>query len=779
MKIPHLYRIPLLLIACLSVPAHAQQQVIAVDLANFSVRGNGASGKIVEVSGQSFDHALRVDVPAKPSKPWKTRLDSGWNQIALRPGDVVTLEYYDRRVEPGQGGYPLYLQRPRGEWKAVGQGYSTPKDNWTRREFVWPVDADYPAGSVNLTFHLGKQAQKLEFGGFRISVERGNGGVSATQQTRDTEAWTDVKLDGLAEAALEGLPSGAKPMMPFDNLGDLVVTARGPASAEVVDAPEIPGGKAIRYTIPEHPEKPWHVQLATQPSPHPIKKGEVVYVTFWMRTLSSADESGAGRFAGFVQKNNPNWQSLGGNARLQGDAGSEWKQIHNVIKTSRDYPAGFNVALHLGLNPQVIEIGGLSAFIFPPTDIGQFPANRVTYGGSEPDAPWRAKADQRIRQHRMQTLTVQVNDTNGNPVPDAQVQVQMQEHAFMFGTFFSPDRDELTMPDHMDNYLSFMHDNFNTLTLPIYWADFGWAHPKQRQLYLDIVEIAQREGFRLRLHPLINPGWRLSPRSLRELENNPEALRARIMEHIEEIVPIYREYDIEEIEVFNEPRHKNEFAEILGREIYVDWFKKVRELAPDMKAGVNENSILTYGGNTEEQRAHLKSVIRFLQDNGQNPDFVGFQGHFNSQLTHPARVVEILDEMSELGVPIRITEHEIDILDRQAQADYTRDLLTAIFSHPNTDGFIFWGFWEGNMWRPNGALLNKDWSSKPAHHAYRELVYNDWWTQESGQTNRNGSWQTQAFKGRHKVSVTKDGQTVEQEITLGDDPATVTIQLAK
>jgi hypothetical protein len=52
---------------------------------------------------------------------------------------------------------------------------------------------------------------------------------------------------------------------------------------------------------------------------------------------------------------------------------------------------------------------------------------------SEQEQKYR-KLIQRIEQHRKADLTVQVVDSRGTPIPDAQVHLQMKRHTFGFGT---------------------------------------------------------------------------------------------------------------------------------------------------------------------------------------------------------------------------------------------------------------------------------------------------------------------------------------------------------
>lgn len=34
-----------------------------------------------------------------------------------------------------------------------------------------------------------------------------------------------------------------------------------------------------------------------------------------------------------------------------------------------------------------------------------------------------------------------------------------------------------------------------------------------------------------------------------------------------------------------------------------------------------------------------------------------------------------------------------------------QDILTLYFSHPAIEGVLFWGFWDGKLWKPEMALF--------------------------------------------------------------------------
>jgi hypothetical protein len=94
---------------------------------------------------------------------------------------------------------------------------------------------------------------------------------------------------------------------------------------------------------------------------------------------------------------------------------------------------------------------------------------QILYPGQEPDAPWCKAAAERIDKYRKSDLTVRVVDRDGKPVRGAKVHVQMQRHAFGFGTFLEYDVMTSAGPD-ADKLREWTLKLFNRCTTPIYWA---------------------------------------------------------------------------------------------------------------------------------------------------------------------------------------------------------------------------------------------------------------------------------------------------------------------
>ena len=118
-------------------------------------------------------------------------------------------------------------------------------------------------------------------------------------------------------------------------------------------------------------------------------------------------------------------------------AGKEWKRIYLHGQAQQDFAAGkYDLALQLGTQAQTLEFGGIAMLnLGPNVDVSKLPFTPITYPGQEPDAPWRKAAAERIEKHRKGDLTVRVVDKDGKPVAGAKVHVQMQRHAYGFGTF--------------------------------------------------------------------------------------------------------------------------------------------------------------------------------------------------------------------------------------------------------------------------------------------------------------------------------------------------------
>jgi GH35 family endo-1,4-beta-xylanase len=180
---------------------------------------------------------------------------------------------------------------------------------------------------------------------------------------------------------------------------------------------------------------------------------------------------------------------------------------------------------------------------------------------------------------------------------------------------------------------------------------------------------------------------------------------------------------------------------------------------------VNEGTILA----SRRRRRHYENMIRTLCRTDAAPDGIGLMGHFNAP-RYPSvqQLHQVLDRYAALVPRLQITELDIRTGgDEYAQAEYLRTLMTAAFSHPAVESIMCWGFWAGRHPRPDAALFyRRNWTLKPAGAVWRELVFNEWWTDEVLHTDAEGYVSTHGFLGDYRIDVMHEGRTQQRNLIL-------------
>ena len=134
--------------------------------------------------------------------------------------------------------------------------------------------------------------------------------------------------------------------------------------------------------------------------------------------------------------------------------------------------------------------------------------------------------------------------------------------------------------------------------------------------------------------------------------------------------------------------------------------------------------------------------------------------------------METLDDFyNEFGLKAKITEFDLpSFVDEQTAAQYLGDFMTSIFSHESMDGFLFWSFWDGATYMNEGAnLFRRDWSRTPAGDVFIDLVFNEWWTDETITASAEGVADIRAFKGMYEIVYEANGETIRDTINLTAD----------
>lgn len=227
---------------------------------------------------------------------------------------------------------------------------------------------------------------------------------------------------------------------------------------------------------------------------------------------------------------------------------------------------------------------------------------------------------------------------------------------------------------------------------------------------LDVAyQYAKAHGFPFKIHTLVwgqqQPAWlsSLSPEEqLEEIREWYAALAARYG-------------DAELIDVVNEPLHAPPaYAAALGGAGATGWdwviksFELAREYFPNSELLLNDYQILILPDATQQ----YLGIISLLQERGLI-DGIGEQGHFLERAELPV-VQANLEALAATGLPIYISEFDVNFANDARQAERVRDLLTLFMAHPSVVGITQWGYEQGKTWQPNAYLVRSNGTARPA-----------------------------------------------------------------
>ena len=499
----------------------------------------------------------------------------------------------------------------------------------------------------------------------------------------------------------------------------------------------------------------WSLQVTAGENTRPVASGDMLCGSVMIRLVKGAMNQG-GVVSAFVQQPAVSHRAIATTTHVLAEH-QGWQEIVFWGIADQDFERGdLNMVLHLGGAVQRVHVGPMLMLnLGPGVDPDALPVPPFVYEGQAEDSPWRAEADRRIRQHRMAEVTIRVVDGNGDPIVGADVEVTMKDHAFRFGTFLGATL-QLDEPVRSIAIASLL-DTFNAVTLPMYWADWGWpdesAEPPPH--YRENFIWAMRQGLHIRAHPVVWPGRReaMAPSDLwRDYDRtgDRERLRDRVDRRIDAVFDYLDGKPVIDCDLVNETRAETELTETLGPGSLAGWFERAASRT-DMPLYINEYNILSAGASETNIDRYI-ATIRGLLEAGAPVGGIGFQGHFVGESpTGIPRVLAVLDRFAEFGLPLQVTEFDLNTVDRDGQAAYIADFLTAAFSHPSIEAVTHWGFIDANLWRPHIGLFDNAGKPRPAARAWQRLTREVWWSDAEGVSDAHGRFAARLFKGTFDI----------------------------
>nr|WP_245971922.1 endo-1,4-beta-xylanase [Solirubrobacter pauli] len=296
--------------------------------------------------------------------------------------------------------------------------------------------------------------------------------------------------------------------------------------------------------------------------------------------------------------------------------------------------------------------------------------------------------------------------------------------------------------------------NVNELTRPLFTQYFNQVTPENagkwgsaagatqtaamRWTNLDAAyTFAQTNGMKFNFHVLVwgnqQPTWMAAL--------PPEEQLAEIKKWFAAVAARYPKIDW--LQVVNEPLHdppdcthsanqgnncnaSGNYARALGGANGTDgtgwdWilnaFRLAKQYFPNTKLMLNDYSIT----NSDSATTQYLQIINILKRENLI-DVVGEQGHAFSTTGNMAVHKANLDRLAATGVPIQITELDIDgvaaggVPGDEVQLRNFRRIVPVFWEHPGVEGITVWGWRQPNHWRnaQNAPIVLSDDTPKPA-----------------------------------------------------------------
>ncbi len=524
--------------------------------------------------------------------------------------------------------------------------------------------------------------------------------------------------------------------------------------------------KALRITTETLPERysgyNYRIWFKDFEASKNFKDGDMLLARFYVRRIEGGDiDTDNNKIQTYFCDTDWTGGKDDGRAYRTIEFRDNWEVAYVPLKMIQEnidigYLFSINPVYHVG----IIEVGGLEIYHYSNQyNYSHMPQSNGNYKGSEEDAQWRKEANERIEKHRKGDVEITVKDQNGNPVPDAKVEMDMYEHEFDFSVAAG----SRVVTDK--NYREAVVKNFNHFGVEggfhrrtvnndeNTWYDYNDA-------YADFIKNNGLKG--IHGHALI---WDTAitgdyAKAYESVYQDKDALQAEIRKHFEYMAKRFPWVTVWDVSNEDGSRYGGldcTYKNLHGKEILIDWYKWARELFP------NATLMLTDGYSKSDAGSYETRLKPFLEWAVNNLDFdeIGVHGHVGYK-SAPEDLVETLQDVAKFGKPIKVTEFDTHGVteDVNFQANIVRDGLIAYFSIPEVNMIQIWGFWNSSPTElQHRFIYNYDWTLKPGGVVYQDLVYNKWWTREDGVTDADGKYSLRAFYGDYDIKVTHNGVT--------------------
>lgn len=354
-----------------------------------------------------------------------------------------------------------------------------------------------------------------------------------------------------------------------------------------------------------------------------------------------------------------------------------------------------------------------------------------------------------IEQNRKRNMILQFRDPAGNPLSIHVLELELEQHAFLFGCGAFP-FGELS-GEARSIWETLCPELFSLLVTPIVWGEYepekekyryaaDSPHRFRRPPVDQVLTFAREHGMQVKGHALMT---HLSVPCYFPKEK--EAARVLTREHYRDLA---RRYDgaIAFFDGVNEPLSHPATRERAGAFFrdadYEEWnFRAIKAAFHQSRIFANENfhPDVFHGKNSP-----FYLLLNRLLEQGVGIDGIGLYYHLNNTLEeltenfdgflNPASILERLDCYAAFEKPIHLSELSIPVIggDEGLQERIAYELIRTFFSHPSLTATVWWNVISGMVQEGeeelDPGLLRQDMTERPACRILRQLLKSEWHT---------------------------------------------------
>jgi endo-1,4-beta-xylanase len=379
-------------------------------------------------------------------------------------------------------------------------------------------------------------------------------------------------------------------------------------------------------------------------------------------------------------------------------------------------------------------------------------------------------AKDRIRDVRTAEVRLHLVNTDGRPISNAAVDVQLTKHAFKFGCNSFGIR-SIADPDLQAAYEARFAALLNYATLPFYWGGYESTQGVTREAHLHtMASWCAEQDIVTKGHPLV---WHeVFPQWAHALADD-EVLT--LLETRVKTIPAQFRGQVDIWDVVNEATVSHRFDNAVGRWAVHGGAAILVEKALRWARAANPEATLLY--NDFNISPEFEQVVADLLNRDAPVDVIGIQSHMHQGTWSLERAWTVCEAYARFGLPLHFTEltvlsgrlkpkDETDWHQRHtdwdstpegeaAQAEYGEQLYTLLFSHPAVEAITWWDFADYNAWQNAPAgFLRTDMSPKPFYDRLMALIHGEWRTDVQTTSDATGALRGRCFFGEHAVTVT-------------------------